>query len=110
MSPSFAERARAKRAGFVEADDEQLRKLGKRPVSYKELHQFYRDDVEPILLVHRYHVSELNKRNETLEARCQSLETRLLEVEFLTQRGPMLRGDFGISRGPVRGSRRSPGA
>ena len=74
VDAKFAERARAMRAGFVEADDEDTKKLAKHAVNGKELLNFFRDTVQPVLATHAY-------RSKQLQSRIDSLEMRLLDLE-----------------------------
>jgi hypothetical protein len=74
IDPKLAERARAKRAGFVEAEDEDTRTLAAGPMTGKAFLDFYRDVIVPILATHKY-------TSETMRARLDALETRLLELE-----------------------------
>jgi hypothetical protein len=76
IDPRLAERARAKRAGFVEADDD-WRTLAKKTVSFKGLVEFFRDHVAPVLAVHRHKSEEATTRLDFLEARVLDLEVRL---------------------------------
>ena len=76
VDPIFAERARAKRAGFVEADtrtDDEKRLL-KAPVTYRELIEFFKDHIFPILSTYRYKSGEAHTRLDALEQRILELE------------------------------------
>jgi hypothetical protein len=74
VSPKFAERARAKRAGFVEAEDAAQQKIGKVPLPYKDFIKWIGDYLGPILATHRY-------KSRQTEARCEALELRVVTLE-----------------------------
>jgi hypothetical protein len=73
VDPAFADRARAKRAGFVEAADADTPTLA-RPMTGQAFVDWYRDDLSPILATYRHKAA-------TMQARLDALEARLLELE-----------------------------
>jgi hypothetical protein len=81
VDPQLAERARARRSGFVEAADDDSRTLAKRALTYKGLVCFFRDHVAPILATHRYKAAQTTARLDELAERCFALEARVLELE-----------------------------
>jgi hypothetical protein len=83
VDPKLAERARAKRAGFVEAAEDGAatpRQFAK-SITVKVLLDYQRDCLAPILATHKYRVKQLTETVERLDAHCRSLEQRLLELE-----------------------------
>lgn len=77
VHPEFAERARAKRAGFVEAKTADEQKAGKRPLSYEVFGGWIADYFGPILATHRYKAREAAARLDALEQRIAALDTEL---------------------------------
>jgi hypothetical protein len=74
VEPKLAERARAKRAGYVQAESEDERQLLAQPATLRHLHDWQLDMIGPVLATYRY-------KNAQLEERCQALEQRMLELE-----------------------------
>jgi hypothetical protein len=54
IDPKLAERARAKRAGFIEAEDDDDKALRKAPMSQKDLLSWQKDVIQPMLATYRY--------------------------------------------------------
>jgi hypothetical protein len=77
VSPKFADRARAKRAGFVEAEDATQQKFGKQPLPYKAFMDWIGDYLGPILATYRYKSRQAEARREALEQRVATLESDL---------------------------------
>jgi hypothetical protein len=71
VDPKLAERARAKRAGFVEGRNDDDRKTLARPATMRNLIDLFKDELLPILATYRY-------KNAQLEERCYALEHRVL--------------------------------
>jgi hypothetical protein len=69
VNPKIADRARARRQGFVPAETEMERKALDRPVTRRDVMQVLEDFLFPRLAEHRY-------LEEQLEARVVSLEKR----------------------------------
>jgi hypothetical protein len=74
VDPKLAERARAKRAGFVKAETDDDRRDLARPATMRDFLDFVVDDFGPILATYRH-------KNAMLEERCLALEQRVLELE-----------------------------
>lgn len=74
VDAKFAERARAKRAGFVEAEKAETTKAFAKPLTRKDLSAFMTDFVAPILATHRYKAREAEERIFALERRVLELE------------------------------------
>ena len=66
VDPKLAERARARRQGFVPAETELERKQNALPVNRRDVTEAIQDVLLPLLATHRY--------------KCQQLETQLLEM------------------------------
>lgn len=82
----LGERARARRAGFVDAEDatEDAATNRKTAMTVQAFHEFQRDWFEPILSTYRYKNQELQTRLKALEdgtRRIDALEARVLELE-----------------------------
>lgn len=76
VSAGLAERSRARRAGYVERDSEDLKKIGKQPVTISFLLKHFRDCVGPIIGTHRLRIREAHERIAALEARIAELESQ----------------------------------
>ena len=77
----LAERARAKRAGFVEAETEAERNALARPATWRDLREWHRDTIAPVLATYRHKYALLEHENVLLTERCLALEQRVLELE-----------------------------
>lgn len=72
VDPKFAERARAKRAGFVEADeeeDEATKKALAKPLTGQFMVRWMRDHFGPVFAAHRYRSKQFQSRLEAFEER-----------------------------------------
>jgi BMFP domain-containing protein YqiC len=74
VDPKLAERARARRAGFVESETEDEHKAFAQPATMRSLIDLYRDAIMPILATYRH-------KNAMLEERWLALEQRLTTME-----------------------------
>jgi hypothetical protein len=81
VDPTLVDRARAKRAGYVEADDAEMQALRKKAISCAAFHEWERDYLSPILATYRHKAEQQQTRNDDLETRVRSLEGRILELE-----------------------------
>jgi len=73
---NHAERARAKRAGFVEEEDAFIKKHGGKPVTWKFFHQWLDNNYLPILGTLRTRIREDAERIDALEKQIKTLEER----------------------------------
>lgn len=72
----LADRARARRAGFVEADDAEMKKFGRRPVTVKFLLQvFFGDFVVPLLKMQEMYTRQAHARAAALEKQIAQLQS-----------------------------------
>ena len=76
VDPTLAERARAKRAGFVEAEDDDDRKLATVPVTQKGLLTWQKDVIGPMISTFQFRLDEAHVLIRSLEARVLELEAR----------------------------------
>jgi hypothetical protein len=74
VDPKLAERARARRAGYVKSETDEERKTFAQPATMRHLIHLYNDEIMPVLATYRH-------KNAMLEERCNALEHRLLELE-----------------------------
>lgn len=74
-----AERARATRAGFVEAEDDDDKKLAKLTVSQRDLLSWQKDVVQPLLSTYRHRLDEAMTLIRSLEGRVLELEAQQAE-------------------------------
>ena len=78
VDPKLADRARARRAGFVEADtdtDAEKKFLAK-AVTYDALHKHFTDLVAPILATYNYRITETRELLVALEQRITATERK----------------------------------
>jgi len=76
VDPAFAERARAKRAGFVEAVNPEFQKAGELGAVMHEFVSWVADVHNPILATYRHRLDELEQRNRELETRLLTMEAQ----------------------------------
>jgi hypothetical protein len=76
VDPAFAERARAKRAGFVAAKTEAEAAGERLPATRGELVGMFTDCVRPLLATYRYKMEETRDLIVALEARIAALERK----------------------------------
>jgi hypothetical protein len=88
VDPTLADRARAKRSGFVEQETDEERQLLARPATHRELIDFLRDGIGPILATHRYRgktnhdlIVALEQRITAAERSYADAEERIVELE-----------------------------
>ena len=79
--PSFAERARAMRAGFVNAQTAEDRTLGKEPIRAKFFIDWIANYLAPIHATHRYKGQQAQAQIEWQWKEIESLKARVLELE-----------------------------
>ena len=69
VAPALGDRARAKRAGYVEAVDPQFAALERQPVSHRQLRGYADDVLFPIMATHVFKIRQLEQRLNELEQR-----------------------------------------
>lgn len=82
VDPRFADRARAKRSGFVEAYTPAERKAAEQPANLGQMLEFFTDHVGPILSTYRHRIKESRELIVALEQRLAALE-RKPHVKFV---------------------------
>jgi hypothetical protein len=91
VDPPLAERARARRAGFVEATTADERKALKLPLSRKLFLDWISDYLGPSLAMHRYKSREVAARVDALEQQIAALKTEHRDCLKALESRPTLR-------------------
>jgi hypothetical protein len=76
VDPTLADRARAKRNGFVEAYTPAERKAAERPATLGQMLDYVNDTIAPVLATYRYRLEESRALIVALEQRLAAVERK----------------------------------